>query len=156
MKLNNKQIEFCHLIAEDLYKASTAYRKVYGHTMSPNVSANSAHKLLQKEEVKRYLQFIQDEISDLYKITRETQIKDLQHEKDDYLEMKALGRKDVLTDDEQTKYDRMMKNFKGTDYNKSMDMLNRMIGAYEVDNEQTKSEWTINYGTNDDDDNTTD
>jgi len=143
-------------MAEESYKASTAYRKVYGSTMSPTVSNAAAYKLLQKEEIKRYLSFIQAEISDKYEVTKESQIKDLQQIKMDYQVMKSLGRKDKLTKDEQAKYDRMVKDFKGTDYNKSMDMLNRMVGAYEAEQIEIKQEWRISFTEEEEDNDSTD
>jgi hypothetical protein len=156
MKLNNKQIEFCRLIAEESYKASTAYRVVYGSTMSVNVSNASAYKLLQKEEVKRYLATIQSEISDKYKVTKESQIIDLQKQKHRFEQLQELADKEELTDNENSKFRRLSTLLKGSDYNRTCDMLNKMIGSYEPEQIEIKQEWNFKFTQDDDDDDDTD
>lgn len=150
-RLNKRQIDFCNYYLEG-HLGAKAYRLAYGEEISHAVSKTCACRLLQKEEVKAFIQSKKEEIEHKYGLTKEKQIRDLQKQKERFEEMQKLADKDKLSKDDEKRFRRLTTILKGADYSRICDILNKMGGFYEAEKIDLKQEIILKFGNDNDDD----
>lgn len=150
--VTNKQMAF----VDDVVKGSTAvdaYLKHYA-TTDIKVATNKAYLLLnQNTTVKKYYQQQLSKLEKKYDIGKDKIIKEIKAKIANYDEMWALGKKDNPTPEEVEKYKRLSSVFKQGDYNKLLDMLNKMAGNYEAEKLDITQTITLKFGNDDNNDN---
>lgn len=74
-ELNEKTKQFCHEYVVD-WNATRSYKKIYSPS-NDNVAAVSAHRLLNKDKVKAYIELIKNDYEKLCGISKTKQLREL-------------------------------------------------------------------------------
>lgn len=130
---------------------SEAYRKVYPDTSYSN-ACNGAWLLLKRPDVIEYMKHLQDKLDAKYLMSVQRVLKSHIDTMERFNELYELGDKEELTNDEKERYRRLSQILKTSDYNKTLDMITKIIGGYEPERVELKSEWTIKFNDEEEDD----
>jgi len=145
-KLNEKQKKFVDEIFKNGFNNGRAYQLVYG-IENPNYADASASRLLNNNEnVKNYYDFCLKKHREKLNIDKQKMLDMLVDELNLFNEMKILANKEKLTSTESERFNRLSILLKASDANKTRDMVNKLIGAYEPEKQEVTHKWKVGFG----------
>jgi phage terminase small subunit len=150
MKLNPKQELFVKEYLIDFNATQAALRAGY----SPKTAYSQGPRLLDNVEIQREIEKGKLKTLKKLEITREDILKKAYNIPLLYSQMLELAQRDDLEPDEELKLLRLSSLVKGSDFNKSLEILNKMLGYNEADRVDVTSggeKITINFNTKKDD-----
>jgi phage terminase small subunit len=114
----------------------------------PNSARQQAWQLLQRDDIQEYLQSLRAEYAEKSGITKEWVIKRFEHISDACVKAKPVVRWDaglkefIPVEDE---YGNPVYEFDSSGANKATEMLGKIIGIFEKDNDQSKPITNLNF-----------
>ena len=150
MKLNPKQELFVKEYLIDFNATQAALRAGY----SPKTAYSQGPRLLDNVEIQREIEKGKQKTLKKLEITREDILKKAYNIPLLYSQMLELAQRDDLEPDEELKLLRLSSLVKGSDFNKSLEIINKMLGYNEADRVDVTSggeKITINFNTKKDD-----
>lgn len=129
MGLRREHKEFVDRLFINGFNRLDAYTAVYPNA-NPKHAEKSAHRLLERSDVKAYYNHCYKEHRKHLDIDKEKMLDMLMEELALYEELKLLANKEKLTQTEESRYYRLSNVLKASDANKTRDMINKIIGSY--------------------------
>jgi len=137
MKLDDKRKAFVDELFKNGFNQAKAYQKIY-NINNPNYAKSAGSRLMTYENVRKYYDHKFKEYRKKLDIDKQKMLDMLMDEINLFDEMKYLAKKDDITEEEIARLNRLAMLLKGSDINKSRDMINKMIGAYEAEKQEVK------------------
>ena len=150
MKLTPKQQLFVEEYLIDFNATQAAIRAGY----SENTAYSQGPRLLDNVEIQMEIEKGKQKTLKKLEITREDILKKAYNIPLLYSQMLELAQRDDLEPDEELKLLRLSSLVKGSDFNKSLEIINKMLGYNEADRVDVTSggeKITINFNTKKDD-----
>ena len=141
--LSEKHKRFCEEYVVDCNQTAALIRAGY----SPTGAAAYAHKLMQRDEIKKYIADVQQAIRDRLKLTQDRVINDIIEIKDRCMQKQAVYEYDKESKEYEQKQEWAVNEageevlvgvftFDASNALKACDMLGKHLGLYEQDNKQ--------------------
>jgi phage terminase small subunit len=146
MALSPRQEKFVNEYLIDFNATKACMRAGY----SEKTAHSQGPRLLENVEIKKELDKAKEKTTKKLEITREDILKKAYNIPLIYSQMLELAQRDDLDEEEELKLIRLSNLVKGSDFNKSLEIINKMLGYNEADKVDVTSggeKITINFNT---------